>query len=346
MTMTVEKSRAKDWIRLYALSNSELAEESLFAHYAQNGLSCIPVATDGSKKTLVTWKHSFQQRIPKRSDVINFHRNFGTSIGIAVITGVVSGGTEGIDFDDGSLFPEWYQMVESIACKLPIIETPSYGYHIYYRSEVVSGNHKIAMDPKREKSTLIETRGEGGYLLAVGSPGKCHPTGRPYVQVQGPVFPEIPYITTEERKALWAAARTFDKREPHQEFVDHRLKQLRREARPVRPDAIDGQKTPWDDFDDRGDWSAILEPFGWTSFDGVFWKRPGKTDSGFSAKINISESGQDVLTVYSSNAGPLAPTNGFKSFGKSTAYALLNHGGDHKESGRALRKQGYGGRSR
>lgn len=345
MTMTVAKSRASEWIRLYALSISELAEESLFAHYSQNGLSCFPIAPDGSKKPLGPWK-PFQERIPKRSDVINFHRSFGSSIGIAVITGVVSGGLEGIDFDDGSLFAVWYQMVESIACKLPIIETPSYGYHIYYRSEVVSGNLKIAMDPKREKPTLIETRGEGGYLLAVGSPGKCHPTGRPYVQVQGPVFPEIPCISPEERKALWAAARTFDKREPHQEFVEHRLKQLRRESRPVRPEAIDGQKTPWDDFDDRGDWSAILEPSGWTSVDGEYWKRPGKTDSGFSAKINIASNGQDVLTVFSSNAGPLSPTSGNKSWGKFEAYVLLHHSGDRKDAARTLRKQGYGGRSR
>ncbi len=58
----------------------------------------------------------------------------------------------------------------------------------------------------------IETRGEGGYIVSVLSPSKVHPLNKPYVQTLGPPLPELPVITPDERKLLWAAARSFDQR--------------------------------------------------------------------------------------------------------------------------------------
>ncbi len=334
-----------EWIRMASLPPKDFANESLFALYAESGLSCIPIAIDGTKRPLGAWKE-FQERLPIRSDILKWYREFGFNIGIAIITGAVSAGLEAIDFDDGSLFDPWFRTVESIACRLPIVSTPSFGWHVFYRCEEVCGSEKIAMDPGREKSTLIETRGQGGYVLAVGCPGECHPSGRPYVQELGPVLPEVPFITIDERRELWRAARAFDKRPLHQDAVEHRLKQLRREARPVKPLAINGNIPPWTDFDDRGEWSMILESAGWYSRDGIHWRRPGKNDDGFSAKVNIAKNGQEVLTVFSSNAGPLSPTKGEKSWGKSDAFALLLHGGNLPKSARALWTMGYGGRKR
>ena len=335
----------RDWARLASLTPNGLSNESLFALYSERGLSCIPIATDGTKKPLGAWKQ-FQERLPTRSDILKWYRDFGFHVGIAIVTGTVSGGLEVIDFDDGTLLHPWYRSVESIACRLAIVATPSYGWHVFYRCDEVCGNQKIAMDPDREKPTLIETRGQGGYVLAVGCPAACHPSGRLYIQEYGPALPEIPNVTTAERKALWMAARKFDNRPLYQDAVEHRLRQLRREARPARPVAIKGDVPPWTDFDIRGDWLAILEPVGWHSVDGVHWRRPGKTDNGFSAKVNTATNGQEVLTVFSSNAGPLSPSNGEKSWGKSDVYALLHHGGNRSESTRALRRLGYGGRAR
>lgn len=340
-TMPSKVISISDRVRLASM----LAPNSLFAHYAEHGLSCIPIATDGTKKALGTWKR-FQEKIPTSGDIWKMHFDFGSDLGIAILTGRVSMALEVIDFDDGSLFEPWRKMVEPIVSRLPVVSTPSFGWHVFYRCQEICGNEKIAKDPKREKTTLIETRGEGGYVLAVGCPGRCHPTGRPYVQELGPVLPEIPVITPDERKALWIAARSFDRRPPHQEAIEHRIKQLKREMRKDKPTLIEGDIPPWTDFDARGDWSAILDPAGWTSRDGIHWQRPGKVEGGFSAKVNVAANGQEVLTVFSSNAGPLSPTDGDKSWGKSDAYALLHHGGNHRESAKALRAMGYGGKSR
>jgi hypothetical protein len=56
---------------------------------------------------------------------------------------------------------------------------------------------------------LIETRGEGGYLVIAPSNGRVHPTGKPYVLRRGGLA-TIAEITPEEREALWALARSFD----------------------------------------------------------------------------------------------------------------------------------------
>ncbi len=81
------------------------------------------------------------------------------------------------------------------------------------------------------------------------------------------------------------------------------LYELRRKQKPPSD-----QETPWDWFDKEGDWRDILEPHGWTS-NGDHWTRPGKS-FGTSAAITTSTSGAEVLCVFSSNAGPLAPGGG------------------------------------
>jgi len=300
------------------------------------GLSIIPLKLDGSKKPNLSSWQPYQCRLPSSDQVKQW---FSRKAGIGIITGIVSGGLEVLDFDDGSLFFPWYKAVENIACRLPIVETPSGGYHIFFRCNEICGNQKIACDPERSKQTMIETRGQGGFVVGVGSPAKCHATNLPYVQVMGPVLPEIPRIAIDERKELWRAARTFDKRPIHQEALQRRAKELRRKERSEQTVV---QGTPWADFDARGDWRTILEPIGWQSRDGIHWIRAGKTE-GISAKVNVAANGQEVLSVFSSNAGPLAPPNGSKSWGKSDAYCLLHHAGDRRESARALKKNGFGG---
>lgn len=320
-----------------------MAKVSVFALYALHGVSSFPILTNGTKKPAGCWK-KHQAQIPSRSEMFAWHKRLGFDIGSAIICGAVSQNLEVLDFDDGSLFEPWRKSVETIACRLPIVETPSHGYHVFYRSSSVSGNYKIAMDPNREKSVLIETRGQGGYVLSVDCPGSCHPTGRPYVQVSGPLIPAIPTINPDERKALWAAARAFDKRPLYQDEVEERVKQLRKEAYQSRNSTSRGELTPWEDFDIRGDWSKFLD--GWTSSDGIHCYRPGKTSGSHSAKINTAKNGQEVLTVFSSNAGLLAPTDGEKSWSKSEAYAVLHHGGNKREAAKALREMGFGRKQR
>ncbi len=176
--------------------------------YIAAGISIIPIRLDGSKAPACgPWK-AYQHR---RATDDELEKWFSRPAGIGIIAGIISGGLEIIDFDAGDLFEPWRLSVQITVAKLPIIETPSGGYHVFYRCQEISGNHKIACDPTRQRQTLIETRGEGGYVVGAGSPPSAHSTNQPYVQISGPPLPNIPVIAKSERLVLWRAARSFDR---------------------------------------------------------------------------------------------------------------------------------------
>ena len=58
-------------------------------------------------------------------------------------------------------------------------------------------------------TTHIESKGNGGYVLAPRSPPCCHPNGKPYEQAAGPSLPDIPRISPDERDDLLDAARSL-----------------------------------------------------------------------------------------------------------------------------------------
>ncbi len=165
----------------------------LAIEYRDAGISVIPLRLDGSKGpddqlpricNIITRKESttwlpYQTRIAELCEIESW---FSRPAGIGIVCGAVSGGLEVIDFDDGSLFEPWHSIVSHIVDRLPVVETPSGGWHVLYRCDEIGGNVKIACDPKREKQTLIETRGQGGYIVAEGSPCETHATGLAYAQ--------------------------------------------------------------------------------------------------------------------------------------------------------------------
>jgi hypothetical protein len=129
--------------------------------YVAGGISIIPIKLDGSKSPAVALWKPYQTRIATDDELRTWFLQ--SDHGIGVRCGAVSGGLEVIDFDDGSLFEPWRLLVPDIVAALTIVQTPSDGWHVIYRCSEIGGNCKIAMDPDREKKTLIETRGEGGY---------------------------------------------------------------------------------------------------------------------------------------------------------------------------------------
>ena len=301
--------------------------------YRDAGLSVIPVRCDGSKSPLLSWK-PFTERVATDKELVDWFCG-SREVGIGIVAGVISGGLEVLDFDAGNLFWPWKKLTEQIAIRLPTVETPSFGYHVFYRCDEVTGNHKIAIDPNAEKQTLIESRGDGGYVIGCGSPASCHPANYPYVQVAGPVLPEIPRITLAERRQLWMAARTFDRGD-----IVTEAKRKQAKERPTANRSL--ADTPWDDFDARADWGSILEPRGWKSRDGIHWTRPGKT-RGTSATLRDTADGQKkVLVVFSSNAN-LDSGAGHKTYSKFNAYAQLYHAGSKRSAAQELRRNGYGG---
>lgn len=303
--------------------------------YVAAGVSIIPLRCDGSKKTsLDTW-NPYRERFATDGHLVAW---FGHKRrGIGIVCGILSHGLEVLDFDEEAdlTFQAWHRSLPpKISTRLCVVETAGFGYHVLYRSTEVCGNQKIAMS-EDGKGTLIESRGEGGYVCAVGSAEEVHESKRPYVQVLGPPLPEVPNFTVEERKALWVAAAALDRRDPeqvHRERVMAKARSLRSaSAEPPDP------STPWGDFDLRGSWSEVLEPFGWTTGDGITWTRPGKS-GGTTARVNLNGQGVEILTVFSPNAAPLE----CDSYGKYRAYKILAHKGDKAAAIRALSRRGYG----
>ena len=162
--------------------------------YLAAGLSVIPIRADGSKKTsLTTWKE-YQQRLAMPDEVRNWWGKPG--LGIAIVCGRISKGLEVLDFETQQIFAGWARLMVPrwlpSLDRLPQIQTPSGGMHVYYRTAIIAGNTKLARDERGE--TLIETRGEGGYVVAPGSPPECHPDKKEYRRVAGPSLLEIPWI--------------------------------------------------------------------------------------------------------------------------------------------------------
>ncbi len=182
---------------------------------------------------------------------------------------------------------------------------------------------------------LIETRGEGSYAIAPGSPATCHETGRLWEHVAGPDLFHLPNLGPSERAVLLAAARE----------LSHDRK-LYRSAASTSAFLQVGALRPGDDFNACGpDWPALLEPHGWelvrTSGVVRYWRRPGKHRGSWSATTGFcrASDGCDLLHIFSANAFPFEPHGSYSRF---RVYVLLHHQGDYRAAARELFHHGFG----
>jgi len=171
-------------------------------------------------------------------------------------SGQVSGNLEVIDFDAQALFEPWERLVKELSgtdllSKLVIVETPTGGFHVYYRcSDGVEGNQKLAQRRGSDGKlrVLIETRGEGGYVIGPGSPKACHPLKKCYKLLEGDLA-KIPTITSKGRELLLSAARALN------EYIEPK--------RFISGNSDASGNRPGDDFNTSASWEEILEPHGW-----------------------------------------------------------------------------------
>ena len=174
---------------------------------------------------------------------------------------------------------------------------------------------------------LIETRGEGGFVVLAPSTG--HETGRMWTRITGAPA-TVPTISADERDALYAIANTLDQ----MPAVEHHEPP----ARGGSTLQVVGER-PGDDYNARTDWADILLPLGWTvvhTFSRTrTWRRPGKND-GISATTGRNDG--DNLYVFSTST----EFDSEKPYSKFHAYTLLEHNGDWRAAAKALRAAGYG----
>jgi hypothetical protein len=171
---------------------------------------------------------------------------------------------------------------------------------------------------------LIETRGEGGYTILAPSNGRVHPRGGAW-RLEAGGFATIATIDRDERDALFALARTFDRMPAAP-------------PRPPRSGSPDDERAS-DRWSRRPDIQEIvlrlLEDHGWTLVftgrEGIqLLRRPGKSH-GWSATLGYA--GPGVLHVFSSSVEGFDPERSYSPF---AVYAILEHGGDWSAAGRAL----------
>ncbi len=316
------------------------------ADYLLAGLSIVPIRGDKSKAPAIDGWKRYQTKAPTLAEANQFW--LADNIGIGIVHGRASGNTEAIDIDTAELFPPFVVEVERLAPglidRLTFIKTPRPGYHVVYKCSEIGSPQKLAQRPDptperpNQRKTLIETKGEGGYTLAPGSPGCCHETGGLYEHVDGPPLTELTTITPDEREILFRVARSFN------EIFD----ETPTTASKPQGERADGL-SPGDDFNRRATWEEILEPNGWEFSHDKYWRRPGKAN-GWSATVGCqSQHGTELFCCFSDNAHPLTGANGRSpctAYSKFALYAVLNHGGDYSAAASRLRTEGYGDQRR
>ncbi|MFD4934457.1 phage/plasmid primase, P4 family, partial [Streptomyces virginiae] len=337
------------------------------------------VRTDGSKRPTGGWKEGQAERATEaRVRALFAHGHPG----LGVICGQVSGGLELLELEGRAIDEGVLEKLVEILTNSGMADlwqriatgwlerSPSGGLHLHYRvTGGAPGNTKLASRLAREDELtederdvlarhprkrilrgLIETRGEGGFVVTAPSHGSVHATGRPYELLDGGPA-TMPTITVEEHQALHAVCRMLDT-VPADEPVDHASE--RPEALAPLDEAAAflfggggptastaGGLTPGDDFEQRTGWPDILTPHGWkglfVSGGTTYWQRPGKDGREPSATTG-HRMDRDRLYVFTTSTEFIAE----RPYTKFGAYALLNHSGDHSAAARELRRQGYG----
>jgi putative DNA primase/helicase len=199
------------------------------------------------------------------------------------------------------------------------------------------------VDGAQLPQVLVETRGEGGFVVVAPSGGRTHETGAGWVLLRGGPT-SIANITAEERDLLYWCAEQLDEM-PEQIAYDppHRTSAPDTVGPAGSSDIEPAELRPGDDFERRATWEEILEPHGWTKTRANFagpgsaWTRPGK-DQGVSATTGTAETG-DRFYVFSSST----TFESERPYSKFATYAELEHGGDMAAAASELRHQGYGG---
>jgi len=298
----------------------------------KRGLSVITIL-DNKRPALYEWKTLQQKAIENPEDLFTGAKvNTKFPIyGLGVITGSVNGNLEVIDIDtkNDTKGGIWKALKEEIENTLPallgqflIVQTKSGGYHIYYRSETIERNLKLANNPKGE--AILETRGEGGYVVAPPTPD--------YTIIQGD-YNSIPDITLEERDTLLSICRSLDQQKKESPLIEQYFTHL--------PQISNPEDSPLEAYNKEGasvvipllvshDWKEVER-----SGERIKLKRPGETTAHSSGDFHI---GKNLFKVFSTST----VFDSGKGYSPASVFCILECGGDWKLTYKRLLEQGYG----
>lgn len=258
---------------------------------------------------------------------------------------------------DGRLFEKYKKLIHSIdetlLSKLVVQKTKGGGFHLIYRCSVIAGNQKLAnrqttqiekdetfkeaYEAELSKSTedtqakniaekfssndkirvLIETRGEGGYIMCFPSKG--------YELIFGDYY-SINEITPEQRETLHGIARQFN--EVVEEYTVPKFKKEKTKG-----------LSSFGDYNERGDIVSLLETHGWKVVNQKGQKtifiRPGQTTSSSSGNYDHDKGWFSVFTT----STEFEPAKAYLPY---AVFAVLECNKDFSEASRKLYELGYG----
>lgn len=254
-------------------------------------------------------------------------------VNIAILTG---DGLEAIDIDckydlTGKLYKSLLMAVRytlpDVYDKLVIQKTSGGGYHLIYRCAQIGGNMKLAQRPATSEElskgerikTLIETRGEGGYILIAPSDGYQFIKGQPE---------DISTISIDERAELMAICRSFN------QLITLNLTGISKGKQ-------QDPESPWHVFNQKNDWTFIrdeLSKAGWEMLreddDRLFVLRPGASSKSSGAIWKAT----NILFLFSTSTEfpEMHPISAFD------IVRYLKYDGDILKAARGLSEQGIG----
>jgi len=316
---------------------------NIASNYVNNGLSILPIKTDGSKRphAKLLPNYSWNGLTTVKPTAYQLENWFDKNkSGIGIIAGKVSGNLEIIDFDHIHKYEDFCEALTAndrtdIIQKMAIVKTPKNGRHWYYRcSQAVERNRKLAyyLTNDGKYSIAIETRGEKGYTLAPGSPAECHSKNLPYEFIQND-FSNIPVLTIEDQNLILNTAISLNEKPDHVEAVCTDIYAFDKGATSGNVD-----NRPGDLYNQSDAWKELLLRHDWTYLDGKKdenWKRPDKAEASNSATWYADTR---CFRIWSSNCLPLQADTSYSPF---ALYAVLECDGDFSEAASQLAAEGY-----
>lgn len=312
-----------------------------------DGLSIIPVRDKkqgnfAAKTPYKSWRES--QTVKLSESILWQQMEDYKTEAVAIVCGKVSGDLEVIDVDvkyrDGigaELFSEIKAIRPDLFDKLRVHKTPSGGYHILYRiaDGEASGNQKLAGRPKTETElkcdiergvkrpqksvNFIETRGESGYILAP-------PSLNYIVHFDNP----IPLISMSDRNDIISICKSFNAIPVKAVFTT------------TKKESTAYDLTPWEDFNQNGDISEVLQLAGWEEHKynahdrkSIYYIRPNSDSKAIHASFHKDKRTFYVFTTQSELESEKAHT-------PTTLLLEFKFNGDKKECYKWLVNNGFG----
>lgn len=223
--------------------------------------------------------------------------------------------------------------------KIAVQKTGGGGYHLFYKSEKINGNQKLArkihyidvknhiiennihyvLPPFSDKKiklkqdakgwycqdTIVETRGTGGYVVFYNN------------RISGDMR-NIPTLTNDQREELHEICKSLN------EEIKHKEIQIEND----KPGDLYNQ-----DNNAEFETKQILKDAGWKEVKDGYWARPGK-EKGISA--TFGKVGKNKFYVFSTNASPFEDNTSYSMF---AVKSILQHNGDFSACAKDLAKR-------